>query len=175
VYSICGDYICRSIQVLNKWYQSTFLGRHCGQIFFIFADFFFRRRKKRAATFQKFWYISVKNLQKQVVYLSSSQKNTQVEKKNRLKRSPGSQDIEVLKSAIFQGFFRGRRRDFFFYFCSSWRPNLPKQITYLSSSHNFTQFQKTNQPKRSPGSEVMSILNSTVFQGFSGKRRDFLQ
>jgi hypothetical protein len=43
-----------SIQVLNKWYQSTFLGRHCGQIFFIFADFFFRRRKKRAATFQKF-------------------------------------------------------------------------------------------------------------------------
>jgi hypothetical protein len=43
---------------------------------------------------------------------------------------------------------------------------LTKQIIYLSSSHNFTQFQKTNQPKRSPGSEVMSILNSTVFQGF---------
>jgi hypothetical protein len=57
----------------------------------------------------------VKNLQKQVVYLSSSQKNTQVKKKNRLKRSPGSQDIEVLKSAIFQGFFRGRRHDFFFF------------------------------------------------------------
>jgi hypothetical protein len=60
----------------------------------------------------------VKNLQKQVVDLSSSQKNTQVEKKNRPKRSPGSQDIEVLKSAIFQGFFRGRRRDFFFFFIS---------------------------------------------------------
>jgi hypothetical protein len=63
----------------------------------------------------------------------------------------------------------------FFYLCRIWRPNFPKQITYLSSSHNFTQFQKKNQPKRSPGSEVMSILNSTVFQGFSRKRRDFLQ
>jgi hypothetical protein len=131
---------------------------------FYFCRFFFRRRKKRAATFQKFSVYFCENLQKQVVYLSSSQKNTQVEKKNRLKRSPGSQDIEVLKSANFQGFFHGRRHDFFFfYFCSSWRPNLPKQITDLSSSHNFTQFQKTNQPKRSPGSEVMSILNSIVF------------
>jgi hypothetical protein len=46
---------CRSsIQVLNNWYQSTFQGRSCGQLFFIFADFFFRRRKKRAATFQTF-------------------------------------------------------------------------------------------------------------------------
>jgi hypothetical protein len=47
--------------------------------------------------------------------MSSSQKNTQFEKKNRLKRSPGSQDIEVLKSANFQGFFRGRRRNFFIF------------------------------------------------------------
>jgi hypothetical protein len=43
-----------------------------------------------------------------VVYLSSSQKNTQFEKKNRSKWSPEGQDIEVLKSAIFQGFFRVR-------------------------------------------------------------------
>jgi hypothetical protein len=42
------------VLVLNKWYQSTFLGRSCGQIFFIFADFFFRSRKKRAATLSKF-------------------------------------------------------------------------------------------------------------------------
>jgi uncharacterized membrane protein YbhN (UPF0104 family) len=106
--------------VLNKWYQSTFLGRHCGQIFFIFADFFFFGEEKRGSRHSRnFWYISVKNLQKQVVYLISSQKNTQVEKKNRLKRSPGSQDIEVLKSAIFQGFFRGRRRDFFFFYVAS--------------------------------------------------------
>jgi hypothetical protein len=103
---------CIQYLVLNKWYQSTFLGRHCGQIFFIFADFFFGEEKRGPRHSRNFWYISVQNLQKQVVYLSSSQKNTQVEKKNRLKRSPGSQDIEVLKSAIFQGFFRGRRRDF---------------------------------------------------------------
>jgi hypothetical protein len=72
--------------------------------YFLFLQIFFLRRKKRAATFQNFRYISVKNLQKQVVDLSSSQKNTQVEKKNRLKRSPGSQDIEVLKSTIFRVF-----------------------------------------------------------------------
>jgi hypothetical protein len=38
-----------------------------------------------------------------------------------------------------------------------------------------TQFQKKNPLKQSLGSEFMSILNSTVFQGFSGKRRNFLQ
>jgi hypothetical protein len=42
------------VLVLNNWYQRTFLGRSCGQLFFIFADFFFQRRKKRAATFQTF-------------------------------------------------------------------------------------------------------------------------
>jgi hypothetical protein len=86
---------------LNKWYQSTFLGRHCGQIFFIFADSFFRRRKRGPRHSINFQYISAKNLQKQVLDLSSSQKITQVKKKNRPKLSPGSQDIEVLKSAIF--------------------------------------------------------------------------
>jgi hypothetical protein len=67
--------------VLNKWYQSTFLGRHCGQIFFIFADFFSEKKKRGSRHSRNFWYIFVKNLQKQVVYLISSQKNTQVEKK----------------------------------------------------------------------------------------------
>jgi hypothetical protein len=76
--------------------------------------------------------------------MSSSEKNTQFKKKNRLKRSLESQYIEVFKSAIFQGFFHRRRRDFFIYFCRNWRPNLSKQIIDLSSSHNFTQFQKTN-------------------------------
>ena len=98
---------------LNKWYQSTFLGRSCGQLLFIFADIFFPRRGPRHS--RHFQYISVKKLQKRVVYLSSSHKNTQFEKKNRLKQSPGSQDIEVLKSAIFQGFFYGRRRDLFLF------------------------------------------------------------
>jgi hypothetical protein len=60
-----------------------------------------------------------------VVDLTSSQKNTQVEKKNHPKRSPEGQDIEVLKSAIFQGFFAdGDAICFYFYYI--WRPNLPK-------------------------------------------------
>jgi hypothetical protein len=37
---------CIQSLVLNKWYQSTFLGRSCGQLFFIFADFFFSEKKK---------------------------------------------------------------------------------------------------------------------------------
>jgi hypothetical protein len=65
VFSICGDYICRSIQVLNKWYQSTFLGQTLWANIFIFADFFFRSRKKRAATFSKFLvYLCVKFAEK---------------------------------------------------------------------------------------------------------------
>jgi hypothetical protein len=103
------------VLVLNNWYQSTFLGRSCGQIFFIFADFFFGEEKRGPRHSRHFQYISVQNLQKRVVYLSSSQKNTQVEKKNHPKRSPEGQDIEVLKSAIFQGFFCGRRRDLFLF------------------------------------------------------------
>jgi hypothetical protein len=46
--------------------------------------------------------------------MSSSQKKTQFKKKNRPKRSPEGQDIEVLKSAIFQGFFCGRQVRFIF-------------------------------------------------------------
>jgi hypothetical protein len=43
---------------------------------------------------------------------------------------------------------------------------------FLSEKYPISK--KKNQPKRSSGSKVMSILNSTVFQGFSGKSRDFL-
>jgi hypothetical protein len=89
------------VYLLNKWYQSTFLGIHCGQIFFIFADFFFGEEKKGPRHSINFLYISMKNLQKQVVYLILSQKTTQVEKTNHPKWSLGSQYIEVLKSAIF--------------------------------------------------------------------------
>jgi hypothetical protein len=85
---------CIQYLVLNKWYQSTFLGRHCGQIFFIFADFFFGEEKRGPRHSKTFWYISMKNLQKQVVYLSSSHKNTQFEKKNRPKWSP---EVKILK------------------------------------------------------------------------------
>jgi hypothetical protein len=38
-----------------------------------------------------------------------------LKKKNRPKRSPEGQDIEVLKSVNFQGFFCGRRRDLFLF------------------------------------------------------------
>ena len=137
VFSICGDYICRSVRVsiiklwffyivllyllwcfciqylvLNNWYQSTFLGRSCGQIFFIFADFFFGEEKRGPRHSRHFQYIYVQNFQKRVVYLSSSYKNTQIDTKNRPKWSPGSQDIEVLKSANFQGFFHRQWRNF---------------------------------------------------------------
>jgi hypothetical protein len=103
------------VLVLNKWYQSTFQGRSCGQLFLFLQIFFFGEEKRGPRHSRHFQYISVKNLQKRVVYLSSSQKNTQVKKKNRPKRSPEGQDIEVLKSAIFQGFFCGRRRDLFLF------------------------------------------------------------
>jgi hypothetical protein len=134
-YLACGSIVYSVFVVIIFVYLSWFLtsgiralslGRHCGQIFFIFADFFFGEEKRGPQHSQNFQYIFVKNLQKRVVYLSSSQKNTQFKKKNRPKRSPGSQDIEVLKSTIFRVFFGGRRRDLFIYFCSSWRPNFPK-------------------------------------------------
>jgi hypothetical protein len=86
-----------------------------GNYFLFLQIFFFGEEKRGPRHSRHFQYISVQNLQKRVVYLSSSQKNTQVKKKNRPKRSPEGQDIEVLKSAIFQGFFCGRRRDLFLF------------------------------------------------------------
>jgi hypothetical protein len=52
-----------------------------GKYFLFLQIFFFGEEKRGPRHSRNFWYISVKNLQKQVVYLSSSQKNTQVEKK----------------------------------------------------------------------------------------------
>jgi hypothetical protein len=99
-----------------------------------------------------------------------------LKKKNCLKWSPGSQDIEVLKSAIFQGFFRGRRCDFFFFFSVVAGGRIfSKKLHILVPLTISPNFKNKNQPKWSPGSEVMNILNSTVFQGFFGKHRDFLQ
>jgi hypothetical protein len=102
---ICGDYICRSIWFLTSGIRALSLADIVGKYFLFLQIFFFGEEKRGPRHSRNFWYIYVQNLQKQVVDLSSSQKNTQVEKKNCLKRSPGSQDIEVLKSAIFQGFF----------------------------------------------------------------------
>jgi hypothetical protein len=85
---------------------------------FYFCRFFFSKKKKEGREIPEFLVYLCEKFVEKVVYLSSSHKNTQVEKKNRLKRSPGSQDIEVLKSVNFQGFFHGRRHDFFSYLCS---------------------------------------------------------
>ena len=80
----------------------------------IYLFIYFRSRKKGRRHSRSFRYIFVKILHKRVVYLSSSHKNTQFEKTNRPKRSPEGKDIEVLKSAIIQGFFHIRRCDLFF-------------------------------------------------------------
>jgi hypothetical protein len=45
-----------------------------------------------------------------------------------------------------------------------------KQIGYLNSSWEISNFKKTNRPKWSPKSEVMIILKSTKFQHFSRNR-----
>jgi hypothetical protein len=66
---------------LTSGIRALSLGRHCGKIFFIFADFFFRRRKKRAATFSKFLVYFCEKFVEKGLYLISSQKNTQFEKK----------------------------------------------------------------------------------------------
>jgi hypothetical protein len=114
VFSICGDYICRSIWFLTSGIRALSLAGVVGN-YFLFLQIFFFGEKRGPRHSRHFQYISVQNLQKRVVYLSSSQKNTQFKKKNRPKRSPEGQDIEVLKSAIFQGFFCGRRRDLFLF------------------------------------------------------------
>ena len=58
----------------------------------------------------------VKNLQIKIGYLNSSRENIQFKKKNRLKRSLEGRDIEVLKSANFQGFFQRTTARFVFIF-----------------------------------------------------------
>jgi hypothetical protein len=110
----CILYI-RSDWFLTSGIRALSLAGVVGKYFLFLQIFFFGEEKRGPRHSRHFLYIFVKNLQKRVVYLSSSQKNTQVEKKNHPKRSPEGQDIEVLKSAIFQGFFRGRRRDLFLF------------------------------------------------------------
>jgi hypothetical protein len=47
VLNICGVFVFKYL-VLNKWYQSTFLGKKCGKFFFfIFADFFGEEKEGR--------------------------------------------------------------------------------------------------------------------------------
>jgi hypothetical protein len=53
VFSICGDYIYRSIRFLTIGIRALSLAGVVGNYFY-FCRFFFRRRRKRAATFQEF-------------------------------------------------------------------------------------------------------------------------
>jgi hypothetical protein len=52
-----------------------------GKYFLFLQIFFFGEEKRGPRHSRHFKYICVKNLQKRVVYLSSSQKNTQLKKK----------------------------------------------------------------------------------------------
>ena len=116
---------CIQSLVLKKWYQSTFLGQSCGQIFLFLQIFFFGEEKRGPWHSRHFQYISMQNLQKRVVYLSSSQKNTQVEKK--IIRN-GVRKVKILKFYNLQ-FFRVFSADggaICFYLCSILRSNLPK-------------------------------------------------
>ena len=104
---------CIQSLVLNKWYQSTFLGRSCGKIFFIFAHFFFRRRKKRVATFQTFSvYFSEKFAEKGCRSEFLSEKHPSWKKKSSETES-GKSRYWSFKICNFHGFFRGRQSDFF--------------------------------------------------------------
>jgi hypothetical protein len=96
-----------------------------GNYFYFCRFFFFGEEKREPRHSRHFQYIFVQNLQKRVVDLSSSQKNTQVKKKNRPKRSPEGQDIEVLNLQIFR-VFSADGGAICFYFYIIWRPNLPK-------------------------------------------------
>jgi hypothetical protein len=130
-----------------------------GKYFLFLQIFFFSEKKKEGRDILEVFSIFYEKFAENgCISEFPLRKTPKLKKKNHPKRGPGSQDIEVLKSANRVFFADGGA--ICFYFCSSWRPNF---LTDLSSSHNFTQFQKKNQPKRSPGSEVMSILTSTVF------------
>jgi hypothetical protein len=73
-YILCGDCIHISLDlllyfvlrylVLNKWYQSTFLGQTLWAHIFYFCRFFFGVEKRGLQYSQSFWYIYVQHLQK---------------------------------------------------------------------------------------------------------------
>jgi hypothetical protein len=83
---------------------------------FYFCRFFFSEKKKEGRDIPEFSvYFCEKFAEKGCISEFLSEKHPSLKKKNRPKRSPEGQDIEVLKSANFQGFFCGRRRDLFLF------------------------------------------------------------
>ena len=68
--------------------------------------------KREPRTSDAILIFSEKKLQKKIGYLNSSQENIQFQKTNRLKRSPESEVMIVLKSTKFQHFSRNNRTIF---------------------------------------------------------------
>jgi hypothetical protein len=75
------DILYSGLWFLTIGIRALSLARVVGNYFLFLQIFFFGEEKRGPQNFRHFQYISVKNLQKRVVYLSSSQKNTQVKKK----------------------------------------------------------------------------------------------
>jgi hypothetical protein len=96
VFSICGDYICRSIHwFLTSGIRALSRAGVVGNYFLFLQIFFFGEEKRGPRHSRHFQYISVQNLQKRVVDLSSSQKNTQVKKKKIVRN--GVRKVKILR------------------------------------------------------------------------------
>jgi hypothetical protein len=54
-----GSIVYSGIWFLTSGIRALSLGKHCGQIFFIFADFFFGAEKRGPRHSRRFWYIYV--------------------------------------------------------------------------------------------------------------------
>ena len=63
-------FLYSDIWFLTSGIRALSLGRHCGQIFFIFADFFFGEEKRGPQNYRIFQYIFVENFQKRVLSIS---------------------------------------------------------------------------------------------------------
>jgi hypothetical protein len=87
LYICCGDFVF-SIRFLISGIIALSLADIVGK-YFLFLQICFLRRKRGPQHYRKFWYISMQNLQKQVADLSSSQKNTQFEKKKSFETESG--------------------------------------------------------------------------------------
>jgi hypothetical protein len=90
-YILCGDCIQIYLDLFDILYsvfefltsgmRALSLADIVGNFFFFFYRFFSKKKKRGSRHSRNFRYISVKILKKQVLYLSSSQKNTQFKKK----------------------------------------------------------------------------------------------
>jgi hypothetical protein len=126
---LCGDciifwYYC-GILYSGIWYltsgiRALSLAGSVGKFFFFFLQIFFSEKKKRVATFQMIYVGFGEKFAKNGCISEFLSEKTQLKKKkNRLKRSPGSQVICILKSAIFIFFFSADDRVIFLIYVAS--------------------------------------------------------